>query len=67
MMFADPVFEIDEEGTPYWVCSRNGQDASDSSAVRTFKGAVLVDAITGESQYYEDVPNWVDQLSTLPI
>ena len=22
MMFDEPVFEIDEEGTPYWVCSR---------------------------------------------
>ena len=22
MMFDEPVFEIDEEGSPYWVCSR---------------------------------------------
>ena len=26
------------------------------------KGAVLVDAVTGESQYYEEVPTWVDTL-----
>ena len=63
MMFAAPVFEIDEEGTPYWVCSRvvktiglfGGTDIS---------GAVLVNAITGESAYYayEDVPSWVDRV-----
>ena len=63
MIFAAPVFEIDEEGTPYWVCSRmvktiglfGGTDIS---------GAVLVNAITGESAYYayEDVPSWVDRV-----
>ena len=26
------------------------------------QGAVLVDAVTGESQYHEEVPNWVDTL-----
>jgi hypothetical protein len=26
------------------------------------KGAVLVNAVTGESQYYEEVPNWVDRV-----
>lgn len=61
MMFANPVFEIDEEGTPFWVCSRvvkriglfGGTD---------IQGAVLVNAVTGESQYYEEVPNWVDRV-----
>ena len=60
-MFANPVFEIDEEGTPYWICPR---------VVRTIglfggtdiRGAVLVNAVTGESQYYEEVPAWVDQV-----
>ena len=60
-MFADPVFEIDEEGHPYWVCPRmvktiglfGGSD---------IQGAVLVDAVTGESQYYEEVPSWVDHV-----
>ena len=28
------------------------------------KGAVLVDAITGESTYYEEVPTWVDNVYT---
>ena len=66
MMFDDPVFEINEEGTPYWVCSR---------IVRTIglfggtdvKGAVLVNAITGESEYHEQVPNWVDRVYSYDI
>ena len=53
--------EVDEEGTPYWICPK---------LVRTIglfggtdvRGAVLVNAITGESQYYEEVPAWVDNL-----
>ncbi len=60
-LFAQPVMEIDEEGVPYWICPR---------LVRTIglfggtdvKGAVLVNAITGESEYYEQVPDWVDNL-----
>ena len=60
-LFAQPVMEIDEEGVPYWICPR---------LVRTIglfggtdvKGAVLVNAITGDSQYYEEVPDWVDNL-----
>ncbi len=60
-LFAQPVMEIDEEGVPYWICPR---------LVRTIglfggtdvKGAVLVNAITGECVYYEQVPDWVDNL-----
>ena len=62
-MFDEAIFEIDEQGTPYWVCPRiikkiglfGGTDVS---------GAVLVNAITGESTYYEtkDVPEWVDKV-----
>ena len=61
MMFATPEFEIDENGHPWWIAPR---------VVRTIglfggtdiQGAVLVDAVTGESQYYEEVPTWVDTL-----
>ena len=61
MMFATPEFEIDEAGHPWWIAPR---------VVRTIglfggtdiQGAVLVDAVTGESQYYEQVPTWVDTL-----
>lgn len=62
-MFDTPTFEIDEDAHPYWVCPRivkriglfGGTDIS---------GAVLVDAVTGESTYYDlaDIPSWVDRL-----
>ncbi len=62
-MFDTPRFEINEEGTPYWIAPR---------VVRTIglfggadiTGAVLMNAITGECTYYElaDVPTWVDNV-----
>ncbi len=62
-IFYNISFEIDEEGTPYWIAPTvsykvgwwNGPD---------IQGAVLVNAVTGECQYYtvEEVPAWVDQL-----
>ena len=60
-MFADPVFEIDEEGTPYWVCPRMVKTIGLFGGT-DIHGAVLVNAVTGESQYYEEVPSWVDQV-----
>lgn len=62
-MFETVSFEIDDEGTPYWVAPTiayrigwwDGEDIN---------GAVLVNAVTGESAWYakEDVPTWIDQL-----
>ncbi|MBE6780307.1 MAG: CvpA family protein [Ruminococcaceae bacterium] len=62
-IFGDISFEIDDDGTPYWVASTvtyrigvwSGQDIN---------GAVLLNAITGESKYYalKDIPTWVDQV-----
>lgn len=62
-MFEEVSFEIDDNGTPYWVAPTihyrigwwDGKDID---------GAILVNAITGESQWYakEDVPQWIDQL-----
>lgn len=62
-MFDDVSFEIDDDGTPYWVAPTisyrvgwwDGKDIT---------GAVLVNAVTGESQYYpkDQVPQWIDQL-----
>lgn len=64
-IFENISFEIDDDGVPYWVAPvvqyRIGWwDGKDIS------GAILVNAITGESQYYEkeDVPEWIDQLYT---
>lgn len=61
MMFSTPEFEIDESGHPWWIAPRviktiglfGGTD---------IQGAVLVDAVTGQSQYYKEVPTWVDTL-----
>ena len=62
-MFDQVSFEIDDNGVPYWVAPTityrigwwDGKD---------IEGAVLVNAVTGESTYYkkEDVPQWIDQL-----
>ena len=60
-MFADPVFEINEEGDPYWVCPRMVKTIGLFGGA-DIQGAVLVDAVTGESTYYEEVPSWVDHV-----
>lgn len=62
-IFEEPVFEIDENGIPYWVAARvkyriglyGGHDIG---------GVVLVNAITGETTDYDikDVPTWVDRV-----
>ena len=64
-IFETVSFEIDEDGTPYWIAPTvtfrialwSGRDIS---------GAVLVNAITGEHTYYDigDIPSWVDQIYT---
>ncbi len=61
MMFDEPMFEIDEEGTPYWVCPRIVRTIGLFGGVDV-KGAVLVNAITGDCEFYDEVPNWVDRL-----
>ena len=60
-MFADPVFEIDDNGTPYWICSRIVKTIGLFGGTDV-KGAVLVNAVTGEHEYYEEVPTWVDHV-----
>ena len=62
-LFGAVNFELNEEGEPYWVASVvtrtiglfGGEDVV---------GAVLTDAVTGESTYYDiaDVPTWVDRV-----
>lgn len=61
-IFKEVSFEIDEQGTPYWVASVvdykigfwSGEDIC---------GVVLLNACSGESAYYDlaDIPRWVDQ------
>ncbi len=62
-IFDNISFEVDENGTPYWVASVvdfkigfwSGSDID---------GAVLMNAVTGESSYYKlsEIPTWVDQV-----
>ena len=64
-IFGTPQFEIDEEGNPWWIAPRvvktiglfGGSDIA---------GAVLCNAITGESTYctLEEIPTWVDNVFT---
>ena len=67
-MFEEPVFEIDEDGTPYWVCAKKEKTIGLFGG-RDIVGAVLVNAVTGESTYYEagSVPNWVDHVFTAEL
>ena len=65
-MFDDANFEIDEEGTPYWVSPRIVKRIGLFSGT-DIRGAVLTNALTGESAYYEEVPEWVDRVYTADI
>ncbi len=60
-LFDDPVMEVDESGTPYWICPRLVKTIGLFGG-RDIQGAVLVNAVTGESEYLREVPSWVDNL-----
>ena len=62
-LFDDINFEIDEDGTPYWIASVVKKTIGLFSGTDAV-GAVLLNAVTGESQYYKtaDVPTWVDRV-----
>ena len=64
-MFDTPQFEIDEEGQPWWIAPRVEKTIGLFGGT-DIKGAVLCNAITGESTYYDiaDVPTWVDNVYT---
>ena len=62
-IFDNISFEIDDNGTPYWIASVvdfkigfwSGSDID---------GIVMLNAVTGESKYYAltEIPTWVDQV-----
>ena len=66
MMFDEPVLELDENGVPWWVCSRVIRRIGLFGGV-DIQGAVLVNSITGEHSYMEQVPEWVDRLYSAGI
>jgi len=60
-MFEEPVFEINEDGTPYWVCAKKEKTIGLFGGTDNH-GAVLVNAVTGESEYLTEPPEWVDHV-----
>ncbi len=63
-IFDDQIFfEIDDEGTPYWVCPVKKFQIGLFGG-QTVGRAVLCNAVTGECVDYkvEDVPSWVDKV-----
>lgn len=63
-IFDDQIFfEIDDEGTPYWVCPVKKFNIGLFGG-QTVGNVVLCNAITGECTDYpvEKVPNWVDKV-----
>ena len=62
-IFDTPAFEIDEDGNPYWVCPRITNTIGLFGGTDVL-GAVLVNAVTGDTSYYEvgDIPTWVDHV-----
>ena len=62
-IFNDLSFEVDEEGTPYWVCPVKKYNIGLFGGV-TVDRVVLCNAVTGETVDYKvkDVPQWVDRV-----
>jgi hypothetical protein len=60
-MFDAANFTIDDDGVPYWVCPRIVRRIGPFGG-KDIQGAVLVNAITGECDYFEDLPVWVDRV-----
>lgn len=63
-IFSDQIFfEIDEEGTPYWVCPVKKFNIGLFGG-ETASRVVLCNAVTGDCIDYkvEDVPEWVDKV-----
>lgn len=61
-LFANPSFEVDDEGNPYYVASTYRRHFLFLEP--EVEGLVTLNAMTGETQYYavNDVPKWVDRV-----
>ena len=61
-VFGELNFEIDNEGTPYWIMSVVGYHGVEQR--EDIKGVIILNAITGESKKYDvkDVPTWIDHV-----
>lgn len=63
MIFDNISFEIDDNGTPYWIASVVDYKIGFWSG-SDIDGIVMLNAVTGDSKYYslEEIPTWVDQV-----
>lgn len=63
MMFDEVAFEINDDGDPYWVAPVYDYKIGFFGG-KDITGAVLVNAVNGDHQYYDidDVPSWVDRV-----
>ncbi|OHY29949.1 hypothetical protein BI362_06435 [Streptococcus parauberis] len=61
-IFADPSFEVDDQGNPYYVATTYKPKFGLSSPDPT--GVILLDAVTGKSKHYKlgHIPEWVDRV-----
>lgn len=62
-LLGQPSLDIDDDGVPYFVAPRLTKRIGMLGGTDV-KGAVFVNAVTGEHQYYEleDVPTWADHI-----
>lgn len=67
-MFLSPHLEIDDQGTPWWVCPRQARSVGLFGGADII-GAVLLNACTGESVYCDtaSIPTWVDRVYTAEL
>jgi hypothetical protein len=67
-ILSDYSFEIDDFGKPFWVISVIEPEINVFGGLNA-KGAVIVDPVNGDTQYYDidDLPNWVDRVQPTDI
>jgi len=63
LMFDTLSFEINDEGIPYWIAPSYNYKIGLFGG-KDITGAVLVNAINGDCQYYDikDIPQWIDRI-----
>ena len=62
LIFDNASFEIDNDGNPYWIVPTIKYKGI--GLKKEINGIVLLDPITGKSDYYklDDIPTWVDHV-----
>ena len=67
-MFRNLSFEIDDNGTPFWICSIETHKIGLFGGI-DIKGIVVVNAINGEHGYYDvqSIPSWIDTVYDAPL